>query len=222
MKIPLPQSNEDRGLSNWVTASLRNAILNGYFEPGEKLDQSWIASELNVSRTPIREALKVLASEGFVEIQSYRGAYIPKFPRQELRDIYEVRRLIEQEISRLAVPVIPDQVLQHLQEILQDDGNALETGVDWKHFETDCEFHGTIANYCQNKLFKEILDNLNNRIVRVRSFALHQPGSHLKNSNVEHMEILKALRMRDSEKAAQLMGEHLVNSAARIEKFMLE
>ena len=222
MKTPLPQSKEDRGLSNWVTTSLRDAILNGYFEPGEKLDQSLISSELNVSRTPIREALKVLASEGFVEILSYRGAYIPKFSKQDIQDIYEVRSVIEHELVRLAVPVIPEEVLIHLEDILNQDGEALETGADRKHYESDREFHITIASYCQNKLYKEILDNLNNRIIRVRSFALHQPGPHLHRSHNEHSEILKAMRLRNANKAARLMQEHLKNSAERIKNFVSE
>jgi DNA-binding GntR family transcriptional regulator len=222
MQIPLPRSHEDRGLSNWVISSLRDAILNGYFQPGEKLDQSMIASELNVSRTPIREALKVLVLEGFVEIHAYKGAFIPRISRQELRDIYEIRWVIEQEIIRQAVPVIPDEVLKELQEKVILDGEDTDSGADGKHFEADREFHGTIANYCQNKLFKEILDNLNNRIVRVRSFALRQPGSHHTLSHNEHLAILKALSLRDPERAVQLMGEHLKNSSARIEKFIVE
>jgi DNA-binding GntR family transcriptional regulator len=220
MKTPLPQSKEDRGLSNWVTTSLRDAILNGNFEPGEKLDQSLISSELNVSRTPIREALKVLAAEGFVDILSYRGAYIPKFSKQDVQDIYEVRSIIEHEVVRLAVPLIPDDILQHLEEILKKDGEALQTGDDRQHFESDREFHERIASYCQNKLFIDILENLNNRIIRVRTFAIHQPGTHLQKSHNEHCKILNAMRMRNSNKAARLMQEHLMNSAERIEKFI--
>jgi DNA-binding GntR family transcriptional regulator len=222
MKKLLPHTNSDRGLSNWVVSSLRESILNGHFEPGEKLDQDKIAAEFNVSRTPIREALKVLASEGFVEIQSYHGAFIPRFSRQDVQDVYEVRSVIEYELVRLAVPLIPDEVLEHLKEILDQDAEAFQTGVDRKHLESDWEFHNTVANYCQNKILKEILDNLNNRIIRVLSFALHQPGTHLHISHNEHMEILEAMRIRNANKAAQLMQAHLQNSAERIESFIVE
>ena len=78
MKAPLPAIKGGRVLADSVTGSLREAILQGYFEPGEKLDQDLIAEELKVSRTPVREALKVLESEGFVEIRPHRGAFIPK------------------------------------------------------------------------------------------------------------------------------------------------
>ena len=84
------------------------------------------------------------------------------------------------------------------------------------YYEVDREFHATIASYCQNKLFTEILDKLNNRIVRVRSFALHQPGTHQDHSHAEHVAILSALRAHDASEAGRLMELHLKNSANRI------
>jgi DNA-binding GntR family transcriptional regulator len=220
MKTPLPQTKEGRGLTNWVTASLREAIFNGHFEPGEKLDQDLIADELNVSRTPIREALKVLESEGFVEIRSYRGAYITLITRQDIRDVYEIRSLIEAEMVRQATPVIPDSVLNDLEDLMKEDRLAFETGLSKQHYAIDQRFHDAIAGYCPNKLFTEILDKLNNRIVRVRSFALNQPGTHLEKSHDEHMAIVRAMRSRNAELAGQLMFQHLKDSAARIEEFI--
>jgi DNA-binding GntR family transcriptional regulator len=222
MKTNLSQPKEDRCLSSWVTNSLRESILNGHFESGERLDQDLIAAELHVSRTPIREALKILASEGFVEILAYHGAFIPKFSRQDIRDVYEVRCITEFELVRLAVPVIPDEVLQHLEETFKQDAEAFQSGDYLKHYEFDSEFHNTIASYCHNKLLMEILGNLNNRIIRVRRFALHLPGTHLNESQSEHKKILDAMRSRDAVLAGQLMQEHLRNSAERIEKLIEE
>ncbi len=211
---------EDKGLSNWVTTSLREAILNGNFEPGEKLDQDMIASELDVSRTPIREALKVLASEGFVEIRSYHGAYIPIISQQDIYDVYEIRWIVESEITRQATSSIPVDVLDYLDHLVLQDTLPLDANSDKRFYQVDQELHGTIAGYCRNRLFKEILDKLNNRIVRVRTFALHQPGSHLDNSHFEHVEIIAAMRSRDETEAAKKMEIHLKNSARRIMKHM--
>ena len=71
-----------------MTASLREAILHGYFEPGEKLDQDRIAEELEVSRTPVREAMRRLESEGFVEVRPHYGAFIAKVSQQEIHEVY--------------------------------------------------------------------------------------------------------------------------------------
>ena len=80
MRVPLPLVKEGRVLADWVTASLREAILHGYYEPGEKLDQDRIAEELEVSRTPVREAMRRLESEGFVEVRPHHVHSLPRFP----------------------------------------------------------------------------------------------------------------------------------------------
>lgn len=220
MKSLRPQAVEDKGLSNWVTASLREAILNGTFEPGEKLDQDQIAGELNVSRTPIREALKVLASEGFVEIRSYRGAFIPVISQQDIHDVFEIRWIVEPEIMRQATPIIPGAVLDQIEAMFRQDCDGDDMGGDRRFYEVDKEFHNIVAGYCQNRLLTEILDRMNNRIVRVRSFALHQPGPHLQLSRNEHFAILHAMRERDVPEAARLMEQHLKNSSDRIRNIL--
>jgi len=220
MKTPLPQAKEARGLTNWVTASLREAILNGHFSPGEKLDQDLIASELNVSRTPIREALKVLESEGLIQIRSYRGAYISSLNWQDIRDVFEARRIIETEVIRQAAPVIPREVLDRLVDINQQEKSELENNPTGQKDKTDQEFHKTISQYSQNRLFIELLEKLNNRLERLGGFIWNQPVPFLMRTNEEHRLILAAMRQGDSEKAAQLMEQHLRNSGLRIEELM--
>jgi DNA-binding GntR family transcriptional regulator len=222
MKPIFPTSVEEKGLSNWVMTSLRDAILNGHFEPGEKLDQDQIAASLNVSRTPIREALKVLESEGFVEIQPYRGAFIPKIAKRDIQDVFEVRWVIEPEIVRQAVPLLPPEVLSHFRKILKESNFSIHPGGEQRFYQIDQEFHNTLATYCQNRLFKEILDKMNNRIVRVRRFALRQPGTHLDNSQEEHVQIYEAICRQDLEEATARMKQHLMNSANRIMHYLDE
>jgi DNA-binding GntR family transcriptional regulator len=113
-EVPLPQVRGGRVLADWVTASLREAILNGYFEPGEKLDQDRIAEELEVSRTPVREAVRRLESEGFIEVRPHYGAFITEVSRQDIREVYEIRRVLEAEVVRQVTPVIPESVLGEL------------------------------------------------------------------------------------------------------------
>jgi DNA-binding GntR family transcriptional regulator len=218
MKIPLPQVREGRVLADWVTASLREAILNGYFESGEKLDQDRIAEELEVSRTPVREAMRRLESEGFVEVRPHYGAFIAMVSQRDIGEIYEVRGLLEAEVVRQVTPLIPESVLGELDRTLAETEAQFEAGDSAKHFESDVYFHETIANFVENKLLKEVLDGLTNRISIVRRFAQLRPGPHLAESFKEHRAILQAIRKRDSERAADLMGLHLVNSAVRIQE----
>ncbi len=216
MKSLHPLSTDDKSLANMVEESLREAILNGHFEPGEKLDQDKIAEELKVSRTPIREALKTLASQGFIEIQSFRGAFIPVINLQEILDVYEIRWIIEPEIVRQSTPNIPNEILDDCENMLNHARQSELIENERALYDADEKFHATIIAYCENQIFTEILQKLNNRIVRVRTFALQHTGQTLNNTHVEHLAILDAMRDRETEKAAQLMELHLRNSAKRI------
>ena len=220
MKVPLPEIKDGRVLADWVTASLREAILRGYFDPGEKLDQDRIAKELEVSRTPVREALQRLESEGFVDIRPHYGAFIAVVSKQDVHEIYQVRGLLEAEVVRQVTSLIPDSVFDELELSLAKDQAQLEAGDRVGHFESDIHFHETIISFVENKLLKEILDSLNNRIIRVRRFAQLQPGFHLVESFQEHRAIFQAMRQRDVETAATAMRTHLEKSALRIQQFI--
>jgi DNA-binding GntR family transcriptional regulator len=218
MEVPLPQVRGGRVLADWVTASLREAIFNGYFEPGEKLDQDRIAEELEVSRTPVREAMRRLESEGFVEVRPHYGAFIAKVSRQDIREVYEIRRVLEAEVVRQVTPLMPESVLDELDRSLTETQAQFEAGDSAKHFESDVYFHETIANFIENRLLKEVIDGLTNRVSVVRRFAELQPGPHLVESFKEHRALLQAIRQRDPEEAAELMRVHLERSALRIQE----
>ncbi len=219
MKVPLPKATSGRVLADWVTASLRQAILDGYFDPGEKIDQDLIAEELEVSRTPVRESLKVLESEGFVEIRPHRGAFIATISRQDIHEICEIRGLLEPQAVRQATPVIPESALDDMERSLNETQIRFEAGDIAGHFESDVYFHETIARFAENKLLQELLDSLTNRIARLRQFAQRQPGDHLVESFKEHHAILQAMRRRDPEAAARAMRIHLERSALRLQEF---
>lgn len=214
MKTPLPETRGARVLTDWVTETLRLAILQGHFAPGEKIDQELIAQELDVSRTPMREALKVLDSEGFVEIRPHRGAYITEVEEKDVRNIYEVRSLIEVELVRRVTPNIPASVLDEVDRHLANVSKYPEDRE--RHVEADIGFHDELAEHVKNELFEEILASLTNRIMRVRRFAQLQSQYHMAESHQEHRGILEAMKHRDADKAAALMKEHLENSADRI------
>ena len=218
MRVPLPLVKEGRVLADWVTASLREAILHGYFEPGEKLDQDRIAEELEVSRTPVREAMRRLESEGFVEVRPHYGAFIAKISQQDIREVYEIRSLLETEAVRQVTPLIPESVLDELDRSLTETEAQFEAGDITKHFESDVHFHNTIADFVENRLLKDVLDGLANRISIVRRFAQFQPGYHMTESFKEHRAILEAIRQRDPEQTAELMRGHLERSALRIQE----
>ncbi len=218
MKTPLPEVRGGRILTDWVTDTLRKAIIEGHFRPGEKVNQDLIAQELDVSRTPVREALKVLESEDFVEIRPHRGAFIALVTQDDIFKTYQVRTLIEAEIVRLVTPVIPDSVLDELEEYFNQLHGHRTPEERAQHIDADIHFHDTVAKYATNELLREILESLNNRVMRVRRFGQLQSEYHLVKSHQEHCAILKAIQQRNSERAAELMKIHLQRSAERIHR----
>ena len=218
MKLPLPKVTSGRVLADWVTASLREAICNDYFEPGEKLDQDLIAKELGVSRTPVREAIRRLESEGFIEVRPHYGAFIAMVSRQDIHEVFEIRILLEAEAVRQVTHLIPESVLDELDRSLTETQKLFDVGDTVKHFENDVYLHETIIDFVENGLLKEILDSLNNRISMVRRFAQSKPGPHLVESFKEHRAIIQAIRRRDPEEAAELMRHHLRKSGLRVQE----
>ena len=217
MKIPLPRPAGGRVLKDWVSASLREAILNGHFEPGEKLDQELIAEELVVSRTPVREAMMVLESEGFVEVRPRRGAFIVTLSRRDIRDICQIRGLLEAEAVRQATPLIPEAELDEVETALRCAQARVKTGDVATLFESDLHFHETVLDCAENRLLQEMLGGLTNRISRLRQFAQLGQGQHLAESYREHLAILEAMRCRDAEAAGEAMTVHLQNSSNRLQ-----
>jgi DNA-binding GntR family transcriptional regulator len=218
VKPPLPRRQQGRVLADWVTSSLREAITNEHFEPGEKLDQDRFAEELGVSRTPIREALTRLQSDGFVDIRPHYGAFIHKVSRDEIREVFEVRTVLEAEMVRQVTPLVPESALDELDRWLSESLVQLNAGNITKHFETDVHFHETLLNHVQNELLKEMLDSLTNRVFMVRRLAQSKPGPHIPESLEEHRSILQAIRERDADKAVALMKQHLQHSSVRIQE----
>ena len=218
MKVPLPMIQEGRVLADWVTNSLREAIRMGYFDPGEKLDQDAIAEAWGVSRTPIREAVRRLESEGFLEVQPHRGAFVLQFSEQDIAEVYLVRRLLEAEVVRQITPLIPEQEIDELEMVVKSSQLRYQGGQRSEYLEFDLRFHNLILRHAPSFLIKQILKGLDTRSTLTRRVALHYPSddNHVLRSIQEHEAIVKALRERDSERAAQAMEQHLLNSAERI------
>lgn len=213
-------SEPRRSLSSWVAEVLRRAILDGYFEPGEKLDQDGIAEELRVSRTPLREAIAALESEGLLESRPHRGVFVNEISRKDIREVFAVRALLEAEVARQAASAVPDSVLDRLETSLKEAQKAYADGNHVAQFEADRNFHETLREFTENRLLAEVLEGVNNRINAVRRFAQTKPGPHIDEFSREHLAILEALRDRDPQSAARLMRLHLENSSRRVEELV--
>jgi len=177
-----------------------------------------IAAELGVSRTPVREALRRLASEGLVMIIPNSGARLASPSRKEMENTYVVREALECLAAGLAAKNITERALRRLEDTIADEIRAFEEKNLELYLEVNEEFHRIIADSSGNRVLAEYIENI---LARTNAYVMfYDPFYDIEdNPSIEqHKGIVKALRMRDQEKAVELMREHLKLSLLDLRK----
>ena len=194
-------------LRDVVFKTLRQAILKGELEPGERLMEIQLAERLGVSRTPIREAIRKLELEGLVLMIPRKGAEVAKISESNLRDVLEVRRSLEELAIDLACQRITAEELESLNKAEVDFKAAVGNGDAMQIAQTDEQFHEIIYNSTKNQKLVQILNNLTEQMYRYR---------------LEHEHILKALTLRHIQEAKMAVREHIDNQEITILKNLKE
>ncbi|MCX7946339.1 MAG: GntR family transcriptional regulator [Hydrogenophilus sp.] len=198
-----------------VAQQLRQRIFAHAIAPGQTIDELEIARELGISRTPVREALKVLAAEGLVTLLPRRGCVVAEISAKDLDDIFAVLILLEGHAARLAVEHLDDDTLARLtahHEALEVAFRANDINA---FFLTNQAFHREIYCAARNPWLIETIEHLRRKILLSRHQSLFSQGRLLA-SLEEHRAILAALLTRDPERAEQLMRHHIANGRAAI------
>ncbi len=197
-----------RALYEEVAELLRQRIFARELEPGSWIDELRIAEELGISRTPLREALKVLAAEGLVTMKVRRGAYVTEVSEKDLRDVYHLLALLESDAGRV--------VAQHASDAqraeLQAQQTALEAAVDDRDrfFEINEAFHRLLLDMSDNKWRTQMVADLRKVMKLNRHHSLFKSG-RIEQSLAEHRDIVQALTQGQAELAAQRMAAHFMN-----------
>lgn len=195
-------------LNQRVYARLQGLLLRGDIPPGTQLDERSLAEEMGVSRTPLREAIGQLVSEGIVEYRPYRGNFVRTFTVKEINDLFRVRIALESLAMRLAIPKLSQEDIGHIRAILDDVQAALDRNDIEGYNEADGRFHYTIIHTTGNVPLMEALDRLGGQIGLVRALANRDPQVVERTAH-ERPLILDALEARDADEAARLMEEHI-------------
>ncbi len=207
--------NEYLPLRDVVFQNLRQAILKGELEPGERLMEIHLAKRLGVSRTPIREAIRKLELEGLVDMVPRRGAVVASITRKDMRDVLEVRRTLEM----LAVEVACERISQGELEKLKAAGREFErsggSGDIIRLVQADMAFHEIIYAATGNLRLVNILGNLREQMYRYRMEYLKDTSSYGQ-LNREHERIYQGIRDKDKETACQAIREHIDNQETAI------
>jgi DNA-binding GntR family transcriptional regulator len=191
-------------LSNQIYAVLKEMIADYRFLPGARLNIESIARELDVSRTPVWEAVRRLEQEGLVEDIHNRGVFMSSLTAEKALDLYAVREVLEGMAARLAAGRIDDGSLQKMAECLQKQREVIENGDVLAYSKLDFEFHAAVYDACGNEWLKELLDTIKNKM---RPLTLHMQPDFLKLID-HHAELIRALRGRDPEKAELEFRRH--------------
>ena len=204
-----------------VYETLRKAILKEKLKPGERLLENTIANKLGVSRTPVREAIRMLSDEGLVVMIPRRGAQVAQISRKDLHDVMEIRRSLEILAAELVCRRINEKQLLALEMAEQAFRRAAGTGVIVDIAEADIAFHDLIYKAAGNVRLLMILNNLHEQMYRFRIEYLKQPDV-LPLLCSEHDAIVDAFRRRDAQKAGELIGNHIDNQQKAIDSTLSE
>lgn len=203
-------------LTDEIVDIIRERILKGEYKIGEKIKENQIASELRVSRTPIREAFKQLENEGLIDYIPNRGCFAKGFTRRDIEDLYAVRKALEILAVEWAVNRINQAEIDKLQEQsdLMEFYTARKDGK--KVLEIDSDFHAVIYNASGSRFMAQVLRSYKEYIDQTRK-VIFDERDYLEEIFQEHKAVLEAVKNRDVEGAKEAMAKHLDGSKRRAE-----
>ena len=188
-----------------VAELIRQRIYQRVLQPGEWIDELKLAEGFGISRTPMREALKVLAAEGLITIKPRRGAYVTEVTEQELRDVYHLLSLLESDAAALVARSATNEQLQQLQH-LHDALGKVRDDAD-KFFRLNEQFHLLILELCGNRYLHQTVIDLRKLMKLHRHQSLFKQG-RIEDSYQEHGHMLEALSQRNPEATRVAVQQH--------------
>lgn len=194
-----------------VQDELRRAIIAGRYAQGERLFEDQIATELEVSRNPVREALQALAADGFVELEPRRGARVAVVSPKRAEELFEVRESLEGLVARLAARRHTGEQAAELRSIVERGLIAVDDGRIELLPDLNTRFHLVLSASADNSLLAAELGRLSHVIEWVYSKRVVERSAGSWN---EHAEIVKAIDARDEERAFELACEHIAHARA--------
>jgi DNA-binding GntR family transcriptional regulator len=198
---------------------IEQEIVTGAFAPGERLDEVTLASRFNVSRTPVREALKHLASTELVEIHPHRGAFVKVITLSEMLNMFEVMAELEGMCARLAARRRTEAQLLQLEAAQAACAATLESGDADEYYYANERFHALLYEASGNPFLSRTAGSLQTRLKPFRRLQLRVPG-RMPTSSAEHAAILSAHRVGDAVAAEHLAESHVAVQGDRFGDFI--
>lgn len=204
-------------LTDEIADIVRERILKGEYQIGEKIKENQIATELRVSRTPIREAFKLLENEGLIDYVPNRGCFAKGFTPRDVEDIYTVREVLEHLAIKWSVERITEGEIEALEEQCELTAFYVKRKDTKKVLELNTSFHDIIYNSTGSRFLAQVIRSYKEYLDKTRKVIFYEKD-FLEDILNEHRAILDGIRSRDPEKAIEAIDNHLHQSKQRTEK----
>jgi DNA-binding GntR family transcriptional regulator len=207
----LPQSLGNRSVPAQLQEMLYGAILSGLLAPGERIMVDELAQHFGVSKIPVREALKALEASGWLEIRPRRGTFVKPLSAEELRQVFELRRVLEPYCAKMAAVRRTDAQLRELGELVKEGTRAIREGDVPRTSQVNSRFHGIVAEAAGNALLAQQVEEME---ARLRRYFTAIDWRHRSESIAQHAAIYEAIRKKDAKAAEKATLEHLAHTEA--------
>ncbi|ALN72448.1 GntR family transcriptional regulator [Aureimonas sp. AU20] len=206
-------------LHDTIVNRLRDMIIEGALEPGTRLHEGQLGEQLGISRTPLREAIKYLASEGLVELVPSRGAVVRRFGRKDVQDMMLVIRTLEDLAGRLACAAASDGAIAAVRRVHDEMIARYEAGDRLAYYKLNQQIHSMIVDLADNQSLAQVHSGLQMRLKRVR-FIGHEGPERWAAAVAEHGEMIEALEARDADRLAEVLTRHLTKAWERVQEML--
>ena len=201
-------------LSNYVYDQIKDRILTNQYRPGDRLSETQIADEFDMSRTPVREAIKILSKENLVEVHNGAGIFVKMVTLKEIVDIFQVRMILECSALKLAWENIALAELEELESLWVELSSRIFAGEKVNSIEIanmDSDLHLFIAQRCSNKYLADLLIETKERVRRFQQLSAESLGN-AEETVRQHLEILQLMKCKNQEAALSAMKKHIQNA----------
>ncbi len=202
-----------------IADMLRDMIMTGDLREGDKINENELCSSIGVSKTPLREALRVLSVEGLIELVPNRGAFVTQPEFNEIREMFDVMVLLEGFCARTACEKMTPDDFSHLEKLHDRLEQKFEKEDQKGYIQVNNQYHSFVQELAGNRCLNQIIDGLRKRILLYRFQSLNAQG-RMADSIQEHRELLKVFRKRDHIKADALMQLHLKKQLSALEELV--
>ncbi|WP_372611470.1 GntR family transcriptional regulator, partial [Halomonas sp.] len=201
---------QHRNLYREVADRVRKLIEHGELAPGERISEKQLCEQFGVSRTPLREALKVLASEGLVLLLPNRGARVVQLTLKTVKDTYDLMGALEGLSGELACQHISDDEIEAIVALHERMLGHYRNRELAEYFEVNRKIHESLLAASRNEVLQEMYNNLSQRVKRVR-YSKKMTDSFWRQAVNDHENMISALKKRDGKQLGQILRNHLCN-----------